>query len=49
MTMFFEFKEYIKTHSAQLVIFGITTAILAGIAVMATGDIGQIFAGRHKH
>jgi len=47
--MFFEIKEYIKQNNARLVIFGVTTAILAGIAaVMATGDIGQIFArGRH--
>jgi len=46
--MFFEFKEYVKQHSAQLVIFGITTAIFAGITLAMTGDIGQIFArGRH--
>jgi len=42
-------KYYINQHISQIVIFGISTAILAGIAVLATGDMGQIFAGKHRH
>jgi hypothetical protein len=41
-------KELIREHTAELVIFGITTAILAGITLLITGDISTVMAkGRH--
>ena len=46
--MFEHIKYYLKIHSGEIAIFAITTGILAGIAVAATGDIGQVFAG-HRH
>lgn len=46
--MFEQIKFYLKENSAKIAIFAITTGILAGIVVAATGDIGQVFA-RGKH
>jgi hypothetical protein len=41
-------REMIKQHTAELVIFGITTAILAGVTLLITGDISTVMA-RGKH
>ena len=46
--MFEHLKYFIKTHSGEIAILAITTALFAGIAILATGDIGQVLArGRH--
>lgn len=40
--------SYIREHSSEIAIVGIMTTVLAGVAVLATGDITQAFA-RHRH
>ena len=40
--------SYIREHSSEIAIVGIMTIVLAGVAVIATGDITQAFA-RHGH
>ena len=40
--------SYIREHSSEIAIVGIMTTILAGVAVLATGDGMQAFAN-HRH
>lgn len=40
--------SYIREHSSEIAIVGIMTTVLAGVAVLATGDFTQAFA-RHRH
>jgi hypothetical protein len=40
--------SYIREHSSEIAIVGIMTTVLAGVAVLATGDITQVFA-KHRH
>jgi hypothetical protein len=39
--------SYIREHRNEIVIFGITTTMLVGVAVLATGDISQALARGH--
>jgi hypothetical protein len=41
--------SYVREHSSEIVICGIATAILMGVALLTTGDITQVLAGRRKH
>lgn len=38
--------SYVREHSSEIAIVGIMTTVLAGVAVLATGDITQAFAVR---
>jgi hypothetical protein len=40
---------YLREHSSEIVIFAITTTILVGVAVLATGDITQALAKSKHH
>ena len=38
------FGSYVREHSGEIAIVGIMTAVLVGVAALATGDIIQAFA-----
>jgi hypothetical protein len=40
--------SYVKEHSNEIAIVGIMTTVLAGVTVLATGDIMHAFAYRHR-
>jgi hypothetical protein len=41
--------SYIREHGNEIVIAGIMTAVLVGVAAMATGDITRALAYGHHH
>ena len=42
-------KSYVREHICEIAIIGITSAIVIGIAVLATGDISEAIAARHRN
>lgn len=42
------FKWFVREHSGEIAIIGIMVMIGVGIALLATGDISQAFAGRRR-
>ena len=41
--------SYIREHRNEIVIFGITTAMLVGVAALAGGDFTQALAKSRHH
>jgi hypothetical protein len=44
-------KYYVREHASEIAIIGVTFAIAIGVAVLATGDLGEAIAiakGRHR-
>lgn len=41
-------KWYVKNHSSEIAIIGVMIVIGVAVALVATGDISQAFAGRRR-
>jgi hypothetical protein len=42
------FNWYVREHSGEIAIIGIMVGIGIGVALLATGDISEAFAGRRR-
>jgi hypothetical protein len=42
------FKWHVREHSGEIAIVGVMVAIGVGVALLATGDISQAFAGGRR-